>query len=145
MDFITIKSAHLFFVMLLAGTLLSEWVLLSKPLQGKELRKLLTIDALYGISALLVLITGFYMALSLGKGRDFYFDNPAIFIKIMVFVLIGALSIYPTITFIRHRQCDDLDNIDLSPKVRFMVLCELLLLFTLPFFAVLLASGSRIF
>ena len=61
-------------------------------------------DMGFGIAATLVLITGICRVTLGAKPLFFYLHNPVFHVKISLFVLVGLLSIWPTIVFIRWRK-----------------------------------------
>lgn len=67
----------------------------------KEAWRILISDTIYGIAAIMVLVTGALRVMYFGQGPQFYSQNPVFWAKIAVFVVIGTLSLYPTISFLR--------------------------------------------
>lgn len=57
-------------------------------------------DIVYGIAALLVLLSGILRVLHYGQGSSFYTENPLFWWKVGVYLSVGALSLYPTVTYI---------------------------------------------
>jgi putative membrane protein len=64
-----------------------------------QARKLRVIDAHYGLAALAILIIGFARVAYFEKGSDYYFSNGWFITKLCLFVIVGLLSIYPTVVF----------------------------------------------
>ena len=85
-------------------TLIYEKINFKQNLSNKEVRRLQAADKYYGISALLVLIIGFLRVLYFEKGSEFYFSNPFFHIKLTLFIIIGLLSIYPNIQFVKWNK-----------------------------------------
>lgn len=81
-----------------------ELVLLRGELTLQRARQLRKVDAVYGIAAGLVLVIGFLRATMFEKGWDFYLHSPAFHAKLTLFVIVGLLSIYPTIEFLSWRK-----------------------------------------
>lgn len=78
---------------------------LKGPLDADGLRRLLTADNVWGIAALLWIVTGLLRAFAgLEKGADFYLHSPLFWTKMALFVLVLLLEIRPMITFIRWRS-----------------------------------------
>jgi putative membrane protein len=48
-----------------------------------------------------LLVVGFLRVYYFEKGSKFYFSNPVFDAKLVLFALVGIVSIYPTIRFIR--------------------------------------------
>ncbi|HZH43805.1 MAG TPA: DUF2214 family protein [Lysobacter sp.] len=103
-DFLLAALHHLL-VYGLVAMLVAEAVLLRAPrLTGDTLHRLARLDAGYGISALLLLGVGL-ARIGFGlKGHDFYAHNPWFWAKLGTFLLVGLLSIAPTLRFLRWRR-----------------------------------------
>jgi len=91
---------HYLSFMLAFGAVVVELLTLKKELSIAEAWRILIADVIYGISASLVLFTGALRVLYFGKGADYYLGNPIFYTKVGLFLLVGALSIYPTISFV---------------------------------------------
>jgi putative membrane protein len=103
-----IVSAALAFVHFAAvfgivGTLFFEWLTMSPTPTFSEATRIQLCDRWYGICAAAVLIVGFVRATHYEKGWAFYTASPYFYGKLALFVLLGVISIYPTIRFIKWR------------------------------------------
>lgn len=67
-------------------------------------KKLARIDMIYGASAGIVLLVGFLRVFHFEKGAAFYMNNTAFITKLVVFLLVGLLSAYPTKVFFSWRK-----------------------------------------
>jgi putative membrane protein len=77
---------------------------LKGPLDADGLRRLFAADNLWGIAALLWLVTGLARAFGgLEKGSQFYLTSSLFWAKMTLFVAILLLEIRPMVTFIRWR------------------------------------------
>lgn len=141
MAFILIKTLHIIFVLVLFACLVLEYKLIKNQLPRETIKQLAIIDGIYGLSSIFILVSGFYIALKLGKGFDFYFTHNTIYIKLTIFVVVGLLSIYPTIYFIKNRSGKLTDLIDVPLAIKRIITVELILILCIPFFAVMLANG----
>lgn len=83
------------------GTLVGEWLLFSRAPTVAEASRLQQLDRLYGLSAVVLLVAGGLRAWRFEKGLDYYLHNPFFHLKLTLFVVVGLLSIYPTVVFIR--------------------------------------------
>lgn len=69
-----------------------------------EARRVLMADNLWGISAVLLLVTGGMRAFGgYEKGTDYYLHQPLFHLKMTLFVLILLLEVAPMITLIKWR------------------------------------------
>jgi putative membrane protein len=103
LDFI-LASGHHIALLLLVSVLGGEALLLRQPPNESLLRTLGRLDALYGLSALALFLIGGARLGAGAKDISFYSGNPVFWIKIALFVLIGLISILPTVRFIRWKR-----------------------------------------
>ncbi|MFU2327800.1 DUF2214 family protein [Pseudomonas sp. NFX98] len=69
-----------------------------------EVRSVLTADNLWGICALILLVTGGMRAFGgFEKGTDYYLQQPLFHLKMTLFVLILLLEVAPMVTLIKWR------------------------------------------
>ena len=137
--------AHHVLVFGLAVMLAMELALLKGP--PVVAKRLTSLDAGYGLTAVLVLAVGTARVVWGGKGWIYYADNPWFWAKIATFTVIGLLSVPPTLAFMRWRKAQGSDASfqpearDLA-RVRTIVRLEVLLLFPLVAFAATMARWS---
>ncbi|MDB9444882.1 DUF2214 family protein [Anabaenopsis tanganyikae CS-531] len=93
---------HYLGLMLSFGALVLEIFILNsqKELSLNEAWKIVIADTVYGISAVMILATGVLRVLYYGKGSEYYLNNPVFYTKVAIFLLVGGLSLYPTVSFI---------------------------------------------
>jgi len=85
----------------LTACLIYEFIAYRKGLTLEEARRIQRVDIAFGISAGLLIAVGFLRVFYFEKGPNFYFHNSMFFIKMGLFLIVGLLSIYPTIRFIK--------------------------------------------
>jgi putative membrane protein len=128
------------------GSLVSEHLLLKKEVTRAELDRLSKIDAVYGIAAVLLVSVGLALWLgSIGKPAIYYTKNWIFLTKVGLFSLIGILSIYPTVFFIKNRKGDPDELVKIPQSIFWMLRLELLFLFVIPLLAGLMARGVGFF
>lgn len=137
---------HFLGIMVLMATLLAEHVILQPHMTRLHLKRLAITDLIYGIAAVIVLVTGVLRFAYFGKGISFYLGNPLFYIKVGAFLLVGLISIYPTMQFLSWRkmlQQDTLPDVGTRrvTRLRHLVRVELGLLLVIPLLAVLMARG----
>lgn len=137
---------HYLAIFVMVVVLTAEAVLLRPDLTAASVKRLIIYDRLYGISAILVLVTG-VLRLTLGaKGAVFYMSNPWFHAKITLFVVIALCSIPPTLTFLRwaKQSRQQPGFVPAQPEIkrarRWVMIASHLFIF-LPLFAVLMARG----
>ena len=137
---------HYLAIFMLFAFLSVQAVLIKRPIDAENLRTLGRIDMLYGISALAVLATGFLRAIYGAKGPDFYFNAWPIYAKIALFLVVGIMSIKPTLTFIAWRRAMQHDAAwrvpaDEQSRTRRLISIEVHLAALIPVFAVIMSRG----
>ena len=95
--------------------------------------RLVRLDAVFGATAVLVVVIGVCRVVWGGKGWAFYEANPFFWAKIGLFATIGLISILPTLAFFRWRKAAAGDPAFAPPtsavkRVRLWVGLEALLL-----------------
>ncbi|MBE8985761.1 DUF2214 family protein [Nostoc sp. LEGE 12450] len=137
---------HYLSFMLCFGALVSEALNLKKELSLNEAWKIVIADAVYGISATVVLVTGILRVIYFGKGTDYYLSNPVFYAKVVVFIVVGLLSLYPTISFIgwvkslQQGQAPKLELLKLN-RLIWLIRIELVGFTLIPFLAAIMARG----
>ena len=135
-----IRYAHFIGIILLSSMLVVENILMSREISAQTLKKLVFVDRLYGIGAVVTLLAGLSLWLWLGKPKAFYSDNPLFHAKLGLFVLIGVLSVVPTIFIARGNKARQ-ESFVLPGYVMMIKRFELIGITLLPLLAVLMARG----
>ncbi|MFM1895483.1 MAG: hypothetical protein RLZZ385_557 [Pseudomonadota bacterium] len=140
MAYIVFRYLHLLAILVLAGAVLIENLAISRSLSREDLRNLARVDAAYGIAAAAVLVFGLILWLGVGKPAEFYSGNPVFHAKLGLFVLMGLVSIYPTVFFLRQRN-STVEPIAVPALIPWLLRAELVLLLCIPVLATLMARG----
>jgi len=127
-----------------------ELVLLRSELTAPTARTLLRMDAAYGIAAVVLLAAGFSRVLFTEKGAAYYFHSGTFIAKLTLFVIVGLLSIYPTLEFLRWRPAlreQHAPQLDAATRrrLRMVVHLELTLLLVILLLAPMMARGIGYF
>jgi putative membrane protein len=143
---VILAYAHFAAIFTLLWFLAKEWTLLRMGSDKLDTVALARADAGFGIAAGLVLITGISRVALGAKPASFYLHNPVFHTKVGLFVLVGLLSIWPTIVFIRWRKARDADANFRIPDAdwrtaRRLVMIEMHLIALIPLAAVIMARG----
>lgn len=91
---------HIAFLIIML-TLSAEMLMLKQPLTLTSARKIQIYDAVYGVSAILILIIGGLRVMYFEKGADYYMHSAPFIAKMILFIIVGLISIHPTVTFIK--------------------------------------------
>jgi putative membrane protein len=117
----------------------AEW------LNAAVVERLAKVDLVYGIAAIAVLATGVARTLWGIKGTAWYWTNPLLHVKLTLFIIVGVISIFPTLTYFRWRKA--LRSTGSLPaeaeirKTRKLVMIQAHLIALIPLVAVFLARG----
>ncbi|UXI02979.1 DUF2214 family protein [Photobacterium sp. TY1-4] len=123
-----------------SGHLAIENALLAEKLNFETARKLVLIDAMYGLSAIVTLGAGLILWFLVGKPSQFYTGNAVFHVKIGLFFFIALMSVIPTLFFLKHRK-NESSEIQVPRYIMRIKRLEATLLLLLPFLAVLMARG----
>jgi putative membrane protein len=141
-----LSYAHIISNIFMGAALYTQLKRFQKNLSLEDAIALQKADAIYGTTALITLATGLIRAFSGPKGTEFYFSNPVFHVKLSLFIIIGLLSIYPTVVFLKWRRETRLGQIPVCDeqtfkKLRAVIFTEFLLFIFIPFFGALVARG----
>ena len=143
---LVLAIAHHLAVFAVFGLLLAEVALLRPGLTADRIRQLGAIDGLYGAASMLVIIVGVSRVIWGAAGWEYYVGNWAFWAKMAAFVLVGALSVPPTLAVLRWRR-DLAANPSFSPdnaqvaRLRRFFTGELVAFAFIPAFAAAMARG----
>lgn len=140
MEELYVRYFHFLSIIVLASALVGEHLLLSKKMPVNVFKKVIVLDAIYGVSAVTTLVSGLLLWLSFGKPAEFYSSNYIFHIKLTLYVAIALLSIFPTVYFLRNLKTKEHDII-LPQYLISIIRLELLLFLPLPLLGVLIAKG----
>lgn len=137
---------HHVLIFALAGIIAYEFAVVRRSMTAADIVRVGKVDLWYGILAGLILIVGFARAVYAAKGWDYYSHNHFFWAKIGTFALVGILSIWPTIQFIRWRNALKKDSTAMpSPgavaNARRFIWFEVILFAFIPVFAAAMARG----
>jgi putative membrane protein len=126
----------------LVAAIAVELVLIRHELNAATVRRLGRADMVLGISAGALLLVGLLRVFYFEKGSNFYFHNASFIAKMVLFVLVALLSIYPTVKFISWRKGIDPASV---PAIRRIIHLELVGVVLILLFAALMARGIGFF
>ncbi|WP_224489368.1 DUF2214 family protein [Robertkochia flava] len=141
--YLLFRYLHLLFLIIMVGCVIAQQFMIGREMSGKAIRQISFTDLVYGISAILVVAFGLTLWFGVGKPSEYYNGNTVFLMKIALFIIVGILSIYPTIFY--QKQKKSLKNDEITPVPRSVILIvrtELILLLFIPLLAVLMAAGT---
>lgn len=141
--------AHLLAILTMVVFLASEAALCrAEWLNAAVVQRLARVDMIYGIASVAVLVTGLLRVFLGAKGAQWYGGNWLLYVKFGLFVVIGLLSIKPTLMFIRWRrtlrETGALPAPDAIRQTRKLIMWQAHILPLIPLTAVFLARGWEI-
>ena len=95
---------HHVFAFTLVACLIYEFIAFRKGMSIEEARRIQRVDIAFGVSAGLLLVVGLLRVFLFEKGINFYINSPFFWVKLTAFVIVGLLSIDPTIRYIRWNK-----------------------------------------
>jgi putative membrane protein len=127
-------------------TLFYEWLALTRAPTLLEAKKLQKCDMWYGIFAVVILVVGFMRVFYFEKGSAYYFSSHFFIAKLVLFAIIGVLSIYPTVQFLSWRKDTQQGKAPVLTEKQFASLrlvlrLEMVLLLGVVFCASMMAKG----
>lgn len=99
-----IAFLHHLFAFTLVACVVYEFVAFRKGMTVEEARRIQRVDLTYGISAGLLLVVGLLRVFIFEKGANFYIHSPFFWVKMAAFVIVGLLSIDPTLRYLRWNK-----------------------------------------
>jgi putative membrane protein len=141
-----LASLHHLAVFSLMAILAAEFVLIRNDMNAATIKRFSQIDLYYGIVAGLVVVFGFARVFFGAKGHEYYFANHVFWLKMMLFVAVGILSVWPTLKFVGWRRRSRAED-SFRPEpaevtsVRRVVWIEAGLFFLIPVAAAAMARG----
>jgi len=95
---------HHLFAFTLVACVVYEFIAYRKGMTTDEARRIQRADLAYGISAGLLLVIGVLRVFYFEKGVNFYIHSPFFWLKMNTFLIVGLLSIDPTIRYLRWNK-----------------------------------------
>lgn len=137
---------HFISIFVFFAFLTVETMMMRGTLDERAVRLLGRVDLWYFGSAIAVLITGFSRLVWGAKGPDFYLASWPFYVKVSLFLLVGILSVGPTLRFVQWRRMFERDAAWSVPeaerkRVRRTIMIEVHLAALIPLFAVIMARG----
>ena len=137
---LALAIAHHLLIFSLFGILVAEIVVVRPGLDAAAIVRTTRVDLWYGIIAAAILAVGFTRAIFAAKGWAYYEHNLFFWAKIATFVLIGILSLPPTIAYLRWKKAGVPTGTELG-RIRAFLWAEAALFALLPIFAAAMARG----
>ena len=137
---------HFTAVFVLFSFLVVETMMMRGTLDATAVRVLGRVDIWFFGSAIAALVTGFMRLVWGAKGPDFYLSAWPVYVKVLLFLAVGVISVWPTLRFIRWRRMFERDPAWRVPDeerrlVRRLIMIEVHLAALIPLVAVIMSRG----
>jgi putative membrane protein len=142
---LSLAILHHFFVFALFGVLFAEFVVVRRGIDATTVARVAPMDAWYGVLAALIVIVGFSRAIFAAKGWAYYEHNTFFWAKIGTFLVIGLLSVPPTIAYLKWRRAGIPPTGEAVTAIRRYLWLQVALFPLLPAFAAAMARGYGVF
>ena len=126
----------------LVALLMAEGVLLRPGLVGRDIDRAARLDLAYGTTAALILVVGILRVFLGAKGAQYYLQNPWFWAKMAAFLVVGLLSIGPTVRFIAWRRRRSAEPTFVPPAAEVQSLRRLLRLESVAVVAILVFAAA---
>jgi putative membrane protein len=131
----------------LVAAIAVEFALLKGELTLSSARRLQAVDMVLGIAAGMLLVVGLARVFWFEKGADYYFHSHAFLTKFSLFIVVGLLSIVPTMEFLSWRAAVKAGQVPaVAPgklkRVRMVVHIELAAVVLILLCAAIMAKGG---
>ena len=142
----SVAYVHYLSFMLCFGALVLERRLIRPNPDRNDAIAMVITDVVYGLAALALLVSGILRVLYFGQGSEFYTQNPLFWWKVGAYLSVGALSLYPTVTYIlwaiplRKGELPQVSEA-LAKRLGWILNIELVGFALVPLMAVLMARG----
>jgi len=141
---ILVRYLHFISIFTMVSSIVVELVLVKPKLTRNEIKRLSVVDGVYGLSAVLVVAMGLTLWFGVGKPANFYTNNWIFHSKVGLAILMGILSIYPTVFFMKQRTKKGANGdelVDVPKGIKRTICLELLLVLIIPLMASMMAKG----
>jgi putative membrane protein len=134
----------------IVSALTVEVVLLRDALTIASAQRIRRADLAFGLAAAVILTAGVLRVVYFETGPEFYLHDVPFLIKMVLFALVGAVSIYPTMEFLSWRKVLDAGRVPVVPpeklrRIRRILHWELVGILAIALCASLMAKGIGYF
>lgn len=139
-----IRYLHFVSIIAMFAAVVAQHLALRPSLSRRDLGRIQKMDLVYAIAVVVVLLTGFAQWLWVAKPAEFYSRNPVFHVKLTLFLVVGLVSIYPSVFFGKQRKGDPSEMVAVPKGIAWSVRIELFLLLLMPLLASMMARGIGI-
>jgi putative membrane protein len=141
---ILIRYFHFLGIFVIFAAVLGQHLLLRGTVTRAIIATAQRFDIAYAVAVIIVLGTGLLQWFSGSKPAVFYSSNPVFHTKFTLFLVIGLVSIYPSVYMGKQKKGDPTELVTIPKGLVHSIRIELLLLVAMPLLAVIMAKGIGI-
>lgn len=142
--YLIVKYLHFVSIFGMLSFLVAELALVKSSMSRGEIVKISKLDGLYGLMAVIMVAAGLTLWFWVGKPASFYSSNPLFHIKVGLAVVVGLISIIPTVFFLKNRKGNQNEVIPVPLRIKRLIILQLVIIGIIPMLAVLMANGVSI-
>lgn len=139
-----IRYFHFLGIFVVFAAVLGQHLVLKGTVPRAMIAQAQRFDIAYAVAVVIVLGTGLLQWFSGSKPAVFYSSNPVFHAKLTLFLVIGLVSIYPSVFMGKQKKGDPAELVAIPKGVVHSIRLELLLLVAMPLLAVIMAKGLGI-
>lgn len=139
-----IRYFHFLGIFVVFAAVLGQHLLLKGTVSRAMIAKAQRFDIAYAVAVVIVLGTGLLQWFSGAKPAVFYTSNPVFHTKLTLFLIVGLVSIYPSVYMGKQKKGDPAELVTIPKGIVHSIRLELLLLVVMPLLAVIMAKGLGI-
>ncbi len=136
---------HYLSILITFAAIVAQHLLIKPDTSGASWIRIARLDAVYGVGALAILVTGFLRFFYYGKGWAYYLTNPVFHLKLTLFIIVAILSVYPSVVFFKTARAYKRGAEPTAPprvkRLQMILRAELTLFLLIPLAAALMARG----
>lgn len=134
---------HYLGLALSVGCLVTERLTVRAGMSEEEEKRLVVADSIYGLAAVLIVVTGYLRVVAYGKGWDFYAHEPIFWVKLWLLSVMGAASFFPTVQIVKRAVGPPPGPMSekLAARMTSIINAELLAIGSIPLAATLMSRG----
>ncbi len=139
--FLLLRYLHFIAIIILVASVLIQHLGLRPVVPRATIGRMRKINIIFAIFALVALVTGLGQWFMGAKPAEFYTSNGMLHTKVLLFFIVGGLSVVPTIFLKKNEKGDPEEEVTVPKKVITCLRVELLLLLLMPLLGSMVAYG----
>ena len=113
-----VRYLHFISIFAWVSSVVAEHLLLKDSMSRKELKRMLVIDRIYGLAAILTVAGGLLLWFAVGKPAEFYTQNWIFHTKVGLAIVMGIISIYPSLFFAKNQKGDPTEQVAIPSGIK---------------------------